>query len=237
MSVTSGAGMAAEDARHAGGIIGAGFGGYGFFAEGLALTLEDNIAGAVRYVLVDPRPADEFGRGVAWTHNQPEVLRMNMHTSPLLIDRNENEKVVREIIESEQNQASLGKLFKARRSVGEMFHNSLENYLSIGAEAGVDCQLLINEAVEIQVSGIGYRINFKDRSSVVAHTIVLALGHFPRLKYKEFSEFENYYSKPWDFGLLKKVDREKRVGVLGLGPTAVDSILICLFYTSDAADE
>ena len=66
-------GISPNEAKHTIAIVGAGFGGYRFFAELANLVRANELQDCVRFVLVDDRSKSEYGRGIAWSANQTDA--------------------------------------------------------------------------------------------------------------------------------------------------------------------
>lgn len=111
--------IAADETKHTIAIVGAGFAGYRFFVESLRNTIDQGIQTSVRYVIMDPRPVSEYGRGAAWTGEQSDLLRVNMHDTTIIFDAQGEEALLCAAQAEEQEKAPVGTNFPSRRAIGD----------------------------------------------------------------------------------------------------------------------
>ena len=210
-------------------IIGAGASGAQFLRERIAI---DVAAGrtSVGYHLIDPNPVSRDGRGVAWTPHQRDSLLTNMHldrigqTIPNLSDAFKR-------LNSYHFES--GELFQSRKEVGDALNEAHQKTIEFAAEQGIDVQRHNASVTDISSEHSRFKINLSYQGEptgsnhLFANTVVFALGHFPSTKYTELKSSSNYVHNPWNWDEIKPpAGEDKIVGLIGLGPTAVDVITV-----------
>lgn len=218
--------IAPDETKHTIIIVGAGYGGYRFFAESLKKTLDEEIADAVRYVIVDPRPIEEYGCGLAWSPNQIEALRANMHSTTIQLDDDGDDTLYDILKQPPSELATVGRLFEARRTIGSKLHESFLKCLCLAVNNGVEVHLVRSKIEKARSVGRAYCLSVSDGSSITGHSVVLALGHFPSTNYQHLEGEPGYYLNPWKWESLREIEPGARVALIGLGPTAVDAMLV-----------
>ena len=116
--------------------------------------------------------------------------------------------------------------FQAEELSAIAIHDAFLSAISLAANEGIEFHLIEMQVEEIASAGKAYRVSFPDASYFVAHSVVLALGHFGSGTYKDLREHEGFIATPWRWESLKNIKPDDRVGILGLGPSAVDTLLV-----------
>ncbi|AMY00715.1 hypothetical protein A4R29_15335 [Mesorhizobium ciceri biovar biserrulae] len=181
---------------------------------------------AVGYIILELRPASEHGKGVAWSSEQSTNLRANMPFPTIGYSPLDHGRLSTLAEWKEGEEATQDALYKRRKDIGEMLHKDFLYYLEIADKNNIPVVILQGEASRLSRKGIGFSIATTDGRMIYANTVVLALGHTPPTKYSELIGNPNYYGNPWDWKSLDGIDPKKTVGILGLGPTAVDATIV-----------
>lgn len=215
-----------DETKHTIVVVGAGFAGYRFFAESLHHTLAQEIGDSVRYVIVDPRKIDDYGCGVAWNSSQSEVLLVNMHGNTVVFDAAGNQKLLTEIEHANSNDLPLAELFKSRKEIGRIIHLSFIECLRKAQQSNIEVHLVESRVTNVLRAGKAYKVTLLDDTSLVGHSVILATGHFVEPVYDNLTETDRYIKDPWNWGALEAIDHDANVALLGLGPSAVDALLV-----------
>lgn len=216
----------ADETKHTIAVTGAGFAGYRFFVESLKNTINQGIQSNVRYVIMDPRPVAEYGRGAAWTGEQSDLLRVNMHDTTIIFDADGEEALLCAAQAEDQENAPIGTSFPSRKAIGEAIHHAFLDAIALASKEGIEFHLIEALVDHIVSAGKAYRVSFPDDSFFIAHSVVLALGHFSAGHYKHLRQHEGFIATPWRWELLESIESTDRIGILGLGPSAVDTLLV-----------
>jgi uncharacterized NAD(P)/FAD-binding protein YdhS len=218
---------AAPEAQHTVVIVGAGYSG--------ALTavhlLRHASRAGLRIVLVERR--SRFARGLAYqTWDDNLLLNVPAGNMSALPDAPGHFVDYLRTIDPAFNAGS----FISRRIYGDY----LEHTLNAAEQAAGNCTLQRQQAEVRSVHpepGInGFRVALADGSSLSAHQVVMALGHFPPRDPDAASEFfrsHDYIANPWDFDAINRADAARPAAILGAGHTAID-VLFRLTSNSDA---
>jgi uncharacterized NAD(P)/FAD-binding protein YdhS len=207
-------------------IVGAGYAGLRFFAESLQLTISQQLCDSVRYVFVDKRPRETYGRGVAWASDQNPQMRTNMHIPEITADPATGKTVAEIVGLSYDHKPTASELFVRREEVGAIFADQFNKCEKIAIENGVETFSLQDEVTDVNRIGINYKITLASERQIVADFIVLALGHISPTSYPDLFESKGYIRNPWAReDEIKEIAKDARVAIVGLGPTAVDTII------------
>lgn len=212
--------------KHTIAIVGAGASGYRFFAECIKLLERHKLIDTVKIVMIDRRDFGEFGRGVAWSSDQSHLLRANMHTSTIVFDPDDQKKLPRLFELDKEPKLTDGILFDRRQRIGDALAAAFQESWSEAAQIGVERHAFQDNALRIVRSGVGYQVECESGRSIFANTIVLALGHFPSTKFPHLYGTPGYVWNVWKWDELDNLDPGKSVALVGLGPTAVDALLL-----------
>lgn len=207
-------------------IIGAGVSGFRFFAESIHLTLRDRLEDSIRYVFIDERDFVDFGRGVAWTADQSDALRANMHAHNIVIDRHDRDRLTRHLGFKEGEEITDGTLFTKRSAIGDIISHSFQETWNLAQDNNIETHAVKGKAIRVLKAGVGYDIEIENGPNVFANTLVFALGHIPPTNYPHLFDAPNYFRSAWDWNSLQKIAPDTSVALLGLGPTAVDSVIV-----------
>jgi uncharacterized NAD(P)/FAD-binding protein YdhS len=207
-------------------VVGAGFAGYRFIAESVRLTELQGLTDAVRYVVIDRRPIGQYGRGIAWTGTQSEVLRANMNSATIVLGTEQNNALLTSIEKLQADKNPISTLYQSRKEIGEKIHQDFLRVLSKVSELGIEFHPLEASVTCISKKGIGYSVETDDGGDIFADTVVLALGHFPSRNFQDLGDCVGFIESAWDWERLKAIPLGKRIGLLGMGPTAVDAALV-----------
>lgn len=207
-------------------VIGAGYGGLRLFSESLDLCVSARMADAVRFVFVDERSLAEYGRGVAWASDQNTNMRANMHSPEITIDPVTRDTVANILGTSYDRVATASELFEQRTKVGEILATQFQATLQRAKKFHVPFIAVEDQAVDIERKGITYEVTLKSGRKLLGDYVVLALGHIPSTAYSSLFNSPNYVRNPWTgIKSVKALTKKGSIAVLGLGPTAVDTII------------
>jgi uncharacterized NAD(P)/FAD-binding protein YdhS len=120
--------------------------------------------------------------------------------------------------------------FLPRRIYGHYLADVLEQ--SRGAAApDVSLETIAAEAIDLEEVGEGGRVTLADARTIVAHSVVLALGNlpgeYPVRRPLPFYHGPRYVHLPWAPGALEQIGKRDDILVVGAGLTAIDIIVKC----------
>ena len=207
-------------------VIGAGFAGYRFIAESVRLTELQGLNDSVRYVVIDKRPIEQYGRGVAWTGTQSEALRANMNSATIVLGTGQNDALLSSIETINADSDPISTLYQSRKEIGDRIHTDFLRVLKDVAELEIELHSIESRLASIDRKGIGYTVATIDGGELFADIVVLATGHFPSSNYPDLRDCDGYIETAWDWERLGSIPVGKRIGLLGMGPTAVDAALV-----------
>ncbi|UWU68203.1 FAD/NAD(P)-binding protein [Bradyrhizobium sp. NC92] len=214
------------DPRHWIAFVGMGVGGASCFRSMLKKATADRITGQIGFICLDMKPISQQGRGVAWAPDQAPFILANMHL-PKMSNDPENPHALLEALGVDGDNLSQDAAFFKRSEIGEAFSKDLDLFVEVARHAGVPVVRLQGEAARLDRLGQGFAITLSGGGQLFANTVVLALGHVPSTNFKHLDGSPKYIGNPWDFESLKAIPADAQgVCVLGLGPTAVDTINI-----------
>jgi len=212
-----------DHTRHHICVIGGGAAGAQFYKESVRRSIDANLVDVVSYIMVDNRPSSDLGRGVAWNGEQSDLLLANMRINTMLPPDLLQELVG--ISEAQADSLSDRALFRQRKEVGELFHKDFNRQKELGITKGIPFLHIQSNCIAIYELGMGYIVAVESGHQYFVHDIVLALGHNPSSQYHHLRGTPGFYMNPWDWNIYSEIDQKSRVGVIGLGPTAIDAIL------------
>lgn len=173
--------------------------------------------------LVESRP--QPGRGVAYSAASL-THRLNVPAGKMSAFPQEPEHFHRWLLS--QGHALEADAFVPRRWYGDYLAALLEESLA-GNAAAVTLQLHQDEAVDVSHAAGGLVVQLASGQQLPSDQVVLAFGNFlpPHLRggSQEYLSHPGYQHNPWDPQLVDKVPAEARVLIIGIGLTAVDTIL------------
>jgi uncharacterized NAD(P)/FAD-binding protein YdhS len=207
-------------------VIGAGYGGLQFFLESLDHALRQRLNDSLRYIFVDPMPLSEYGRGVAWATDQSDRMLANTHSPEIVIDSETRETVGSMMGVCYSREPTAGELFVKRADVGAIFVDKFQAAIARADQHNIKFYAVEDEVVDVEKIGINYDIILKSEQRIQADFVVMALGHIAPTTYSKLTECENYIGNPWThFTDNRTIPPDAEVAVIGLGPTAVDTII------------
>ena len=206
-------------------IVGAGFAGSSAFIESKNQCQEAGLTDAIGHIIVESSPESEHGRGVAWASNQGTSLLTNMHINRMSFSREERDALAKAFDIDPKKPLTEKEMFKQRSEVGRIFAERFNRHFEEAERIGLETKRIVGTAVNIHEYLMGYVIELSTGEEIFAHTVILALGHMPPTNYAKLRECPGYYGNPWLWGSLKGIPNDARVAVLGLGPTAVDTVI------------
>lgn len=207
-------------------VVGAGFAGYRFIAESVRLTELQGLTDAVRYVVIDRRPIEQYGRGVAWTGTQSEVLRANMNSATIVLGTDQNNALLTSIEKLQADRNPISTLCQSRKEIGDRIHQDFLRVVQRFADLEIEFHPIEARVASIDKQGIGYSVETNDGREIFADTVVLAPGHFPSQNFRDLCDCDGFIESAWDWERLQSIPVGKRIGLLGMGPTAVDAALV-----------
>ncbi|WP_213290986.1 FAD/NAD(P)-binding protein [Bradyrhizobium sp. sGM-13] len=206
-------------------IIGVGAGGASYFRQALKKVIADGVASSVGFLLLDVKSIEEQGKGIAWALNQAPFISANMHLPKIGYDPSDPNRLL-ELLGLQDNNFSQDASFLSRSEVGKAFSKDLNIHVEIAERAGIPVNRIQGEAARVDRLGRGYAITLSSGEKLFADTVILGLGHIPSTNYKELEGSPMYIGNPWDARSLDAIPSDANVAILGLGPTAVDTINI-----------
>jgi uncharacterized NAD(P)/FAD-binding protein YdhS len=199
-------------------------GGGAEFLESIVQKLANEDIKEVGILLIDPQPPENDGRGVAWTHHQPEKLLANMHVDKI---GTVGEEVYKGEPDSSSKYGSSGALFKSRVEFGRRLHAKYRKTVDHGLQIGLKISRIQARVCAIKPENRLYSLELhssREREMIYVDYVVFAIGHFPPTNFKHLSQYERYIKNPWDWNTIPDPNPHEVVGLIGIGPTAVDVI-------------
>jgi uncharacterized NAD(P)/FAD-binding protein YdhS len=210
-------------------IVGMGAAGASLFGSLLDRLVELQLSDNVAILLVDARPEKEFGRGIAWSSIQYEGFRANMRLHTIGLKRRLLEKILAAAGHSENTDPKDlpdDFLFHQRQRIGEALHEEYRLQCSRAQEYGIPVQAVSGTVEDISKHNSGWILHVQNGEQLFAHSVTLALGNVPNYPMNELRGKSGYLHNPWDWEQYRTIPEGSRVAVIGLGPTAVDAIVI-----------
>jgi uncharacterized NAD(P)/FAD-binding protein YdhS len=222
-----------DPARYWIAIIGMGAGGSGLFGRIVdEISAHPHLAKSVGIVLVDRRPESEFGKGIAWGSNQSLLFQANMRTDTLPLRPetiNELREELGQPVAGENEEIPLDTQFDRRVSIGNILHKEYCTYRKIAAENDISISVIHMTCSDISRMQKGFEILCSDNGDarkVSTDFIALAVGNVAKQTLPEYADNERYIANPWNWDSHPQSFEGQTVGIIGLGPTAVDNILL-----------
>lgn len=215
--------------RHWISIVGMGAAGAGHFRALVERLQNYDLAQNVGILLLDGRPVNEFGRGVAWSSIQHDLFRANMRVHTIGFRKALIDKIAAATGMDPMDtpdQLSDNVLFQTRKVIGDVLHQDFEDTLASARQSGILCVLKETNIVDITTFHHGYCLEDSEGNSHFSHTVVLGLGNVPNYEFKKFRGTSGYIHNPWAWAEYSNIPDKSDIAVIGLGPTAVDSILL-----------
>lgn len=93
----------------------------------------------------------------------------------------------------------------------------------------INLKIIIDEAIDVNVSENGAEIILKNSEPLFADKIVLALGNFipdnPKIQDNSFFNSDKYFQNPWQKESVLNLERDGSVLIIGTGLTMVDNVI------------
>jgi uncharacterized NAD(P)/FAD-binding protein YdhS len=121
-------------------------------------------------------------------------------------------------------------LFRKRKEIGRFLHQDFNNKKNDADQKEIQFLHVRAACIAIYEYGTGYLVETDTGVRHFAHDIVLALGNSLPSSYHELRGHPNYLANPWSWQEYGKINKSYHVGVIGLGPTAIDTILLLNQY-------
>jgi len=112
----------------------------------------------------------------------------------------------------------------AQRMVYRQYLNSIQE----GSIQSGRVEIVTDETVKIIRESNGWRCLFASGETILAGSVVLAFGGFPRTAVPELSYVQDlsaFVSNPWDYRPMFPGGKDEVIGFIGSGLTAVDAVL------------
>lgn len=209
-----------------GGGMAATFAARGFLHENAA---RGNQLESGRIVVIEPR--QRAGVGTAWEASHSLMLT-NMSVPTLRVYGGINPtydgfeiRRVSGLIDLPAGQGAL-QPYVPRSIVGERLAQLFEETRPIAARAGMSLEHMRSTATRVSRDGSGFCVDLRNGDSLHAQCVVLALGLLPVDRYPELQGQPGYHANPREPGtVLAEISDDQRVGVIGMGPGAIDWVL------------
>jgi uncharacterized NAD(P)/FAD-binding protein YdhS len=222
-----------DPARYWIAIIGMGAGGSGLLGRIVdEISAHPHLAKSIGVILVDQRPESEFGKGIAWGSNQSLLFQANMRTDTLPL-RPETIKELREElgqrVPGENGAIPFDNQFDRRVSIGNILHKEYCTYRKIASENDITISTIHMTCHDINRTQRGFELfctHGDDSRKVFVDFIALAIGNVAKRILPEHIGNDRYIENPWNWAAHPESFEGKTVGIIGLGPTAVDNILL-----------
>lgn len=219
-----------DHSRHWIAIVGIGAGGARVFEDFLSqIELNKFLVTEIGFVLFESQPRSEWGRGIAWGSNQSDLFLANMRLDKLGLPSWIEDEIKRRLgVEGDWDHSKLPDdvQFISRAVVGEFFHDNLNRLCTKARQLGVPVLEVGKRVTDLSRLGRYLVLHEEDKQHAVDH-VVLAVGNVPKRLYPELEGRPGFFKNPWRWQDYEQEVRGKDVGILGLGPTAVDSMLLC----------
>jgi uncharacterized NAD(P)/FAD-binding protein YdhS len=187
--------------------------------------------GPTQVILIERSPPE--GRGVAYGTECGEHL-LNVQASRMSAWPDEPDHFL-QWVEARADLLGLGKPvgpgdFLPRRIYGRYLSDVLEQAREKAA-SNTAVETVIGEAIDLEEMEGGGRITLADGRTIIAHSVVLALGilpgEYPIQRPLSFYHGPRYVHLPWAPAALENIGRDDDILVVGAGLTAVDIIVRC----------
>lgn len=191
--------------------------GGGFSGTLLAINLLRH--GALKVTMVERR-SDRLGRGLAYGAAQISHI-LNVRASNMSALPDQPDHFVRWLARMGLGQEGS---FATRRDYGAYLHSLLDE---TRRHAGDRFAVLVDEAVDLQLSGEGVRIVLESGAWLEGDVAALAPGNLPPHDLPAFVGLDRpaYVNDPWTANIGEGLREDDRIVLLGSGLTAVDCAL------------
>lgn len=191
--------------------------GGGFSGTLLAINLLRH--GALKVTMVERR-SDRLGRGLAYGAAQVSHI-LNVRASNMSALPDQPDHFVRWLARMGLGQEGS---FATRRDYGAYLHSLLDE---TRRHAGDRFAVLVDEAVDLQLSKEGVRIVLESGASLEGDVAALAPGNLPPHDLPAFVGLDRpaYVNDPWAAKIGEGLREDDRIVLLGSGLTAVDCAL------------
>lgn len=215
-------------------VIGMGASGSNFFATALNRVITHGLSGDVGFILADARPVSEFGRGIAWSSSQFEGFRANMRLHTIGFKQPLLDRICKAAgLEGLDDPKRLPEdfLFHQRTMIGDCLHQEFQEARTLAEKNGIPLHIESASVQDISRYHRGYSVHYTPEGrrplQRFADVVVLALGNVPNHPLNDaLRGCDNYIYNPWDWDNYKSIQPNSKVAVIGLGPTAIDAILM-----------
>ena len=210
-------------------IIGMGAGGARLFKEFIdQIELNTFLADQIGFILIDEDPLEQWGRGIAWGSNQSDLFSANMRFDRLSLPQGVEDSIrVKLGIDGPWDHTIIPEniQFVSRRMIGDALHEEFIKHLKTADRLGIPVHNVHQKCNGISRYGKVY-VNSTDTEQLCSDFVVLCLGNFPKRLFSEFHGRIDFAHNPWHFESYRDKLKGMRVGIIGLGPTAVDCIVL-----------
>jgi uncharacterized NAD(P)/FAD-binding protein YdhS len=153
-------------------------------------------------------------------------MRANMHSPEIEVDPKTGKTVAEILGVSYDHQPTATELFAKREDVGAILAKHFNDTEDLAKQNGIRVHCIEDEVINIERTGINYAVTLKSDRTLKADYIILALGHIPPTSYPHLFGCINYIRNPWaQDSQISNISPDAKVAVIGLGPTAVDTII------------
>lgn len=209
-------------------IIGMGAGGAHLFTSMVhRIVGNSRLESCVGFILIDQRPEKEFGRGVAWSSSQSDVFLANMRLPTMGLKAEVLAQVKKQLGVTDWHQDNLPEdfQFQVRRIIGEALHGHYAAHVKMAEAVDIPVIRLSDTAIDLTCEGRGWGVMLKNTVARYSDYVVLALGNVPSSTHHCLEGRKGFFRNPWRWDDYAGDLKDARVGIIGLGPTAVDAIL------------
>lgn len=215
--------------RHWIAVIGMGAAGASLFSALLDRIIANDMAEKVGFLLIDERPTSEFGRGIAWSSAQHQAFRANMRMHTISFKQRTLERIAKaaEITGfNTYDELTDEQMYQQRIRIGDALHEDFKEDLSRAEGLGIPAVTMSTTVTDLHRRGIGFCLSSPNQHPQFANSVVLALGNVPNYPMNNLRGCNNYLHNPWNWEQYSLIPTGLRVAVIGLGPTAVDAIIL-----------
>lgn len=172
----------------------------------------------IQIVLVDA--ASDFGHGYAFRSDRA----LNMRAATLSMTESDPADFIRWIRDDPDLQQYHDLEYPPRRIFGDYLQARFTETLR-QARPQVSVDHWITKAVDLVVTGSGYRVTGADGSERDFAVIVLATGESRHNVFSHFNDSARFVPTPWHLELMSTIPRHARIAVLGSSLSAVDACI------------
>ncbi|AKF46825.1 FAD/NAD(P)-binding protein [Pseudomonas fragariae (ex Marin et al. 2024)] len=189
--------------------------------------------GRRRILIIETR--SELGRGEAYSATEPGHT-LNGNAARMSVDPDNPDDLTQWLTdylaaggwpEAAEQRVPVAELFPPRGVFGLYVQQRLREARSAGEAFGSTAVHVPGEAVDLQVHADGVSISLADGRMLRGSRAVLATGMYAasRTPRRDSNELNTAALDPWDVAVMRKLDPQSRVLIIGSGLTMVDALV------------